>query len=218
MPYQKRRTKRRFYRKGKKRGKIYGAAAAQLWKDVHKLKSMLNVEYKENYASLTSTSVDFAGAITTLNQISQGDADGTRDGDSLKMINLSIRGYTRINGISGDVLSRIIIFLDPQNVITSPNEVLATVGSTLAPLSPKSYDNRFRTKILYDKVFKLDPNYSPQQYFKFALAINKHTQFNAGTTTITSNALKVLLISDVDSAASPKAKTSFTYRLTYVDN
>lgn len=215
--------KRRRYRRKKpycpplKKPPIYKIAdyAVNGYRLAKRLATVLNVEKKYHDIDQSGLSIDWFGNLGTANQISQGDSDITRDGDSIKMMNLTVRGYF-ISG-SFDCSCRFMIILDKQNNISTVGDLVSDNGTNLATLSSKVYDKRFRSKVLYDKVVQLSAD-NPRKQFSVVIPILKHTQFNAGTTNIESGALKFLHISDQDPTAITLPVIRYKARLTYVDN
>lgn len=189
---------------------VYGAAAKQLYRDVSYLKKVINVEIKHTDSELVITP-GYNGALYTFNGLAQGDTDGTRDGDSLKVQDFAFKCLINNNRVG---TARVIVLWDQGNEITGVSDVLNNSGTAYAPLSLKDWDKRFESKIIFDKMIHLGP-YNQTKFFKKKLRIGKHTQFEAGTTTINSGALKMIFIGD-----SNVNMTSFRFisRLTYTDN
>lgn len=205
-------AKKKNYKRSRRptRYQNYAAGASQLWSDVKKLKNLINVEEK-HVDYISGSTPGYNGSLTTLNSIPQGDTDGTRDGDSLKMQKLKLKmnvSNTRL------ACARIMVIFDPQNKCTNVDDILTQVGTIYAPISQKNYDKRFNCKVLYDKRITIGP-YNQNKCFEKHLRIMKHTQYEAGGTVINSGALKLLLIGD--------AVANFTTfriysRLTFTDN
>lgn len=205
-PYRKRLPKRgkRISNPYRKKGKWtaqdftrYAGYAYTAYKTAKYLKQLVNVEEKvHDYASIAGT-FDYNGTIHTLNAPAQGDGDTTRDGDSMKNQSVGLKIQFTANA-AADHNVRMIIFWDKQNTVSAGSDLLEITGTSDAPYSFKKHDTRFESKVLYDVRFVLSAN-SPESG-KFHLIdipyikLNKHTQFNAGTTTINTGALKLLVI------------------------
>lgn len=189
--------------------------AKKAWMIGKKLAHLVNIETKEFSASL-SGNIDNAGsAYLTLNSIAQGDTDLTRDGDSLKMLRIRLLGHVNHNSAntSGNVI-RCILFIDKQNT-------LGTIASFWSPLSTgacvdgsKVYDTRFQSIVLVDKRFTLNPQ-DENSLIDMSAPINFHTQYSAGSTTITSGVLRLLLLTD---EGTNFPSYVFEERLYFVDN
>lgn len=208
------RRRRRYHKNFPSRRKVYGAAGRQLWRDVKKLKSMINVEYKR-FGTSISGNFDYNGAMSAVNAVPQGDTDASRDGDSLKMCNLNLAAT--LLGTSGVyTICTLYVIWDPQNKLTAASDLLQTVGSADAPVSPKLYDKRFQSKILWERTFILEDSIGLLKKVKAVIPVHKHTQYNSGTTTVNSGALQFLAISNQVTTNLP-VLTGNAY-LTFVDN
>lgn len=179
-----------------------------------KLAKAVNVEYKYHDESLSAQSVNYSASTTSylLNDMPQGDGDTTRDGDSIKCQGLTLRGVLARNG--ADATVRMVIVWDKQNNVV-PADIFHLAGQQSAPWSNKSYDHRFQSRILYDRTFTLDTD-ATRLNFHVKKNIMLHTQFNSGTTTINTGALRVFFISDQVTINEPVL--TFTSRLTFTDN
>lgn len=224
MPYKKRQYKRKRVQRSKY-GFLKSAARAGLalaapsagvlaLRMARRLKDMVNTEYKF-YDVNNASSPDYTGSLSTLNTPSQGQTDITRIGDSIKVQNLVIRGSIAVGGAANSL--RMMILWDSQAKSSVTSDVLQYVGSVYAPFSPKNYDKRFQTKILHDKVYTLVPNSdSALRIFDLVIPIDQHTQFEGGTSTINTGALKILLISATTVPSAPSV--TYQARISYTDN
>lgn len=182
-------------------------------KKVKQLADAVNIEYKYIEPNNTATGVDYDGVLYALNTVSQGVTDNTRIGDSLKVQRLTMRYAVKRN--SADSLIRVIVLWEQIPTLSTPADVINGAGGTNAPLGPKVYDNRFKTRFLYDRTFALSSNNSIKNV-DVNLPINLHTQYSAGSTTITTGKLWLLVISDQITSNLP----TFQYltRVTYTDD
>ncbi len=179
-----------------------------------KLKDQVGgVEYK-HVDLISAFAPDNDGDLVILNSIAQGDSDQTRDGDKIRMQNLTIRGDVIGNGVSADCI-RLIIFHDKQNVILTPNDLLAGISEISSVHQPKRYDRRFQTKILFDRTWTVSPDGPRIKCFKKVIKLNINTQYTAGTTTARTGSLKFVLLAIPATASSAFNMVS---RLTYTDN
>lgn len=209
--YPKRRGgRRRFKRAGAKAGSM----AYSAYKMARKLMDAVNVEYKVYNTTASNVPADYTGSSTSLNIPSQGLLDTNRVGDSLKCQNLTFR-FIGSRGTT-DCFVRYIIYWDQQNQISLGSDLLENVGSQQAVISPKNYDNRFRSSILHDYSHFLTAS-DPLCKSEISIPINRHTQFNGATTTIQTGALKVLVISSLVAGATTPSVT-WNSRLSFTDN
>jgi hypothetical protein len=174
---------------------------------------------------------DFAGSITSLdrdgdlsvwNPIPQGDTDITRDGDYLFMKHVDIRAsiwhdpQTGNQGASAGV--RFILFYDKQNTITAVDDLLDTSGADVTNmLSPIIWDIRKQVEILLDVMIDADGVWKERVLKQWRIQLNKQTQYSGGSTTITTGALKGLLISDRASTDSYLPQFHYYYRIVFKD-
>lgn len=214
-PYKKKKGK--YARKGQRRGAIYGAAAGQLWKDVKRLKDMINIEYKYIDTVDTGSNPTYAGGYATFTMPAAGTGDSQRIGDSVKLQRLMMRGEIRYAtaGTDGQTV-RLIIVNDKQNKISAVSDLLDSnyLSTVNAVNAPKNYDKRFQTKILYDRSFLVNSQ-NIERRFVINLPLNFHAQFDAAGSTIDSGSLKYFLVSD--QMTNPPT-VNFVGRITYTDN
>lgn len=213
--------KRRGYKKTKrssfvKTASSVASAAYTALKIGRRIADVVNTEYKYNPASGNTSAVDYNGLLGVLNNPAQGITDTTRTGDSIKCQHLTLRGIVSRNP-TGDSVFRVILFW-VQNPIPSLTAalILQYAGSVQAPISPKLYDNRFQTKFLLDRTYTMDTDESTKK-FTISMPINRHTQFDQSTSTITTGLLYVLFISDASPAGADPTIT-WNSRLTFTDN
>lgn len=202
--------KRRPARRKMSRYQNYAAGASQLWSDVKKLKALVNVELKE--ASLQTTQTPgYAGVLIELNQIPQGLTDSSRTGDSIKLQDIHFRCLVSNTRIA---TARVVLIWDNDQKVAVPGDVYDQIGNTYAPISMKDFDLRFQSKILYDRIVRLDPGQQSVVINK-KIKIGKHTNFENGTTTVNTGSLKMLLIGD---AAAGLSTFQWNSRLLFTDN
>lgn len=191
-----------------------GGMAYKALRLARKVANAVNIEYKINDTLANGTTFDYAGTMVTVNNPAQGSTDVTRIGDSIKCQNLMLR-FLLTRG-AGDSTGRVIVFWDDQNQISTGANLLEVTGTASSVLSPKLYDARFRSKVLYDKVFVMDQVNQSTWDENVQIKIDQHTQFNAGSTTINTGALKVLFISNITGANIPTV--NYYSRLSFTDN
>lgn len=189
-----------------------GSTANWMLKKVKHLADIVNAEYKYFDTAAALSTIDYTGSLASQIPIPQGTTDVTRIGDSVKIQTMTFRFFLQRNG--ADSIVRVIVLWDPQNKISSTADVLQNVGTSAAPLQPKNYDKRFQCSFLMDKSFAISSNNSIIKY-QTTIPINKHTQYNGGTTTINTGDLKVFLISN-NSTNLPLI--TYFARVSYTDN
>lgn len=201
----------RFMRVGSK----VGSVAYSAYRLARRLKDAVNTEYKF-FDTQSTTTPDYNGSIIALNAITQGQTDNTRIGDSCKLQNLILRGHLAAAAGAAAVI-RMIVYWDQQNKSSAASDILQYTGSVYGVYSPKQYDKRFQTTVLMDKVISSVPTADSSLYrFDEVIPINRHTQFDGGTTTVNTGALKMLLISSNVTTNLPSVV--FLSRVSYTDN
>lgn len=207
--YRKRPYRRRRYRKPLRYK--YADYAYKGYKMALSLKRTLNVEYK-HVDSVGTTNPTYAGTLVDLNQLSIGDTDQTRDGDSIKMIKLTFR-YT-IRCIVDSVF-RLIIFNDKYDKVSLVSDVLSSIGGVNSVNSFKDRDNRFQTKFLVDRRFPLSTAGKDMYSGTILKNLYFHTNYDGATTTPIVGRLRMLVISDVNA---DMPSMDYVCRITFVDN
>ena len=122
--------------------------------------SFLNVEEKNNDTVDTG---DFSGgSVKTylLNGISQGDTGNTRDGDQVKVMSTYGRLMLANTDIDASHYFRIMLVVDKQadGSVPTIGEVLEVGASEPAMIAHNNMDNKFRFRILKNKLVKLNPS------------------------------------------------------------
>lgn len=207
-------TKRQYQRRTRtiKAGKyLYNAARIS-----YKLARLANVEKKYIDATSTSTAVSTTGTIVSLSDIPQGDTVNHRHGDSVKPQGLTIRLKAVANSSAVSTQLRVVIFrMKHENGTTPTIANLFDGTSSLYYLAPKAWDNRFHSKILYDRVLNLSDDRSQGAFRKIYLKLTGHINWQAGTTTGEDGELYMALVSN-ETTNTPNV--AYYSRLTFTDN
>lgn len=175
---------------------------------------MVNAEYKYFDVNEAAVAVSWSGYLPGLCTPVQGLGDNQRDGDSIKMQNLTFRAT--VQRAATDQEFRLILLIDKQAKVASLSDVLEVSGSVYSPISPKLYDRRFQTKILYDQRYFLTAD-SPTADINLTIPIREHQQFSGGTTTPTTGKLLAIFVSNTNTLANEPTITYYS-RCTYTDN
>jgi len=225
MPRKGGKKKRTYARRGARRGKIYGAAAGQLWKDVKMLKSIVNVEYKVAEQSTVGGAVGNTPNVLTLNALQRGDDYNQRNGRSVKWTSLYSRmTFTANSTATAPVYVRAVLFWakDPDAVAPTPTQMFGVATPSVNAMMNLNLRKDF--VILRDMLIKVVPPTGAgeqSQFRKLFLKLNQHTIYNAGN---------IGNITDIESyslhwfiwGSSPTASNYPTFdiqnRLRFVDN
>lgn len=215
-----RRRRRRYVRKQPTRGSVYGAAARQLYRDVSKLKSMINVEYKfHDYSSsnnLTSTPV-----INCINFVNEGDTDQTHDGAMFRIKSLQLNSSAALSAGTTDPISyRMAIVLDTDAAAstTAPTfaDIYDSTGSAINAF--RNLDNRSRFVMLRQWTITLQPGGKESNNIKYFKSLDLKSQIvgTATETNLRKNGLYLVMYST--NAAAGVMTLDVTTRIRYIDN
>jgi hypothetical protein len=191
-------------RRRKKRKKAQKMSKRQIERSIQNLqrglgKALQGVEHKVHgyYHGATTT---WVGGLIILNTISQGDENSQRIGDSLVMKSLEVRML--IDSAMAVPYTRVCLIIDKQNTITAVSDFI-TLGSAALCLSYPIFNNRAQYSLIMDKCFLHDDVFNTNviEYFKYSLRDTK-TIFTATTTTIETNAVKLIYWSPIVSSGS----------------
>ncbi len=231
MPY-KRSYKRKYKRNTRYRKKTgylgYASSAvttaSKALAVAYGIKRLMNVEFKFHDVQLTETIISDIATITPLTNIAQGDTAQTRDGAQVKITNLLFRYTALVTADAGEgrgQFLRVMLVHDRQT-----NQALFNIGDLLADttnfdslVSPLNLDNKYRFRILYNKLIGLNIGGKATSHMNINKVLDMKIRFDASTPSIadlTSNSLSVVLISNGDANTGPIV--TFFSRVRYVDN
>jgi len=157
-----------------------------------------------------------------------GDEDFMRIGDSIKIQHFDLM-FT-INAIGGVPTHkvRVVVYWDETNSTNTANEVLETFafGTSLTTSIPKNWEEKASTKILHDKVYTQDTEWVGSAFYnkqssghRISMPINRHTQFQEGTQTIVTGALKFFMVTDQPPISTPPPNSiNWQSRVIYTDD
>lgn len=179
------------------------------------VKKLLNVEYKKHTITQQSDSVssttDSLGHLTAVPQDASG---SSRNGISIKLTNLSIKGAIEQNVLTARSIVRFVVVQDMQQVSDSA----PTWGNIFENVGMQDYLNLNtlgRFKILMDQTFTVNAE-NPTKMFKKNFKLNTHVRYNGSASTdIQKNGIYVLARS-ADAANLPVV--NWNARITFVDN
>lgn len=216
MPYAKKPYKKRKTNYLKNSATVASTAYTAL-KIAQGIQRMVNTEVKHTDISYSSGALTTSGQVFNLCAPSKGDTFETRDGISVKPLNLKIQGRFHMGtGVEVEHV-RVIIFRGKQENAVVP--VTTDVLDTANVFSFKNYSDRFRTKILSDKILTLKPwestSYGSANY-NLSKKLFGHINFVEGADTIENGGLYMLVLSS--STATPATYMTVKTRVTWTDN
>jgi len=224
MAYKKNYARKRTYKKKPysgaaawgQTGKSVGVTAYKAYSLATKLARFVNTENKYYISNFAAEVITNTGTIYNLCAPPQGITDTSRTGDSIKLMSVSGRLYFQSSAATGSLV-RMIIFRGKQENGTTPT-VGSVIDTSLAAdyLAPKPWDDRFRTKILYDQLLNMSTTGSRDLVRNIDIKLYGHLQFQeASATGVEDGGLYLMLIGNL-AATNPTA--NWHLRTTYVDN
>lgn len=219
MPY----AKKKFYLRGGRRrrqwqksGAKAGNYAYSAWKGVQYLKGLINVERKVKIESANNQSINgTTGLVVELTNVSQGDGQTTRDGNSIFCRNVFGRHAITRNAAGASVqLVRFMVVKDLQQQ-GDTNPTVSDILNAADPLSPLSLASRGRFTILRDKLITLTDQY-PNHTQKLNVPMKHHVRYNGtAASDIQKGGLYVVMISNT---TSNHPVISYNYSTSFYDN
>ncbi len=197
-------------------GREVGHTADQAWNLAKKALSMLNVEYKEVSVGYTGSSntIDYNGTLLlATSNVSQGNTDSTRNGDSIKLQRL--RGLWAFFRSGADAIVRVIVTVEGSPGINANSNVCEAAGSSNAPLSMPSWDYRHNFRVVYDKCITLTTQ-EPEKVLDMDLKFDHDVQYIAGGTNVAQGQVTVWFFSDLVTSNLPFVRA--TAQLSWLDN
>jgi len=192
-------------------GKKHENTARKALKLAMSIKRAINTEYK--YFDVTATALPSTTAsFINLCQPSQGDSVVQRDGDSIKLARMSGRIILQKNSAATITTLRCILFRGKaENAVSYAGTDLL---ETISVVAPKANHEKFRTKILYDKIYTLNADKSVLT-FDWNFKLFGHCNFTAAGTNVEDGGLYLMLLS---SEVANFPSFNYYFRTTFTDN
>lgn len=189
--------------------------ATKAYKAGKYLATMINAE-KKKFDFTSTVNQSTTESVHYLNALAQGDTDASRDGNSVLMNTVSIRGTVSYNSAGATAQRVRIVLLQDKQQISDTVPTYTSVFETSSVIAPLNSDFVGRYNILYDKVFSLNASFGFQRQFSFGKYLNQHARFNGPLSSdIQRNGLYLMVISD---QATNGPEVDLYSRLNYYDN
>ncbi len=196
----------------------YMAMGQKIYKDVQRLKGLINVEFKCNDPLRSSAITPNAtGTLSSLVGLARGDDSDDRDGRQVRWKSVQVAITFIIHSSAVATQIRCILFIDKQ-----PNATLAITGDlldTVAITTFRNLDNRKRFVILWDKVVSLSNQGVKAAYIDMYKQMDMKTIYDDSTAgdiiDIETNAMYLFVFSN-ESTNTPTVTRSV--RLRFLDN
>ncbi len=183
--------------------------------------SMLNVEYKFHDIAITAVNVSSSPIITQITNIPSGDTSESRDGAQIKLTSVNLRYFIEASAADPSTSVRLMLVHDKQTngAIYSSGDLLKDATADDAIVSPLNLDNKFRFRVLYNKVHCFSNTGNQTQYGEVHIPLNLRLRYDASAgdiTDLTSSSLSFVQLSTSTSTNFPAI--TFHSRVRFVDN
>jgi hypothetical protein len=150
---------------------------------LNEIRKLINIETKTCDAIKTSTTVNTTGSIFCVSEIAQGLDYLNRVGDSIKIQHIECRVRLYQNTGATETLMRAVCIRDLDGYGTAPTtaDILETVGTVSAPLSPLKWLNRDRFSVLYDELVAFNSTGNQSEEIVLSMPHAGHVKY-LGTT------------------------------------
>lgn len=216
MPYKRR--NRRYRRRRPSRGKIYGAAGKQLWKDVKMLKNMINTEFKFFDTNVNSTA-STTPLVTEIGAPAVGDGSSNFEGMQyrLKSINADINLKLPTTGAASTIIRMWwILDIDSTGAIPAFTDIFTQPIAGAPTVVHRNLSNKNRFLILKDKSVVLSTSGTQQAHINYYRKMDAKVVYNTASSSVNHNRLLFVYCSDQSGAASPIIQVF--NRLRFIDN
>lgn len=149
-------------------------------------------EVKHNAVTVADTTPDSTGSIEELSVLSAGDSNNNREGDVVFPTSLRFRGRLVKNASATTTQVRMLIF---QWLSEAPGAVSDILVSTSVQ-SFKSENNRYQSRILYDRVFTLDSASKDSMFIQKTIKLKGMIAYPQSSSAANRNGIWVLLLSN----------------------
>jgi uncharacterized protein YeaC (DUF1315 family) len=174
--------------------------------------------------------------------VAQGDGDNERVGDRISIKSITAKFIVELGYLTQDInpdgtavtqqyasgcILRVILFVDKTNFLASMDEVILPYTSTEAQQVMMGYDPDFKKNsiILYDQVHVFNPSaaVNSEQFgyitFRRSFPNGLLLVYDEGVTTPNTNSIKMILVTNITSAASNDIKPDVdsNFRFEYDD-
>ncbi len=186
-----------------------------------KVARYLNVEFKFLDTQLTFENITTPATVIQLTNIPQGDTESSRDGSQVKLTRINVKYAISVSADGASNFVRVMLVLDTQTngAIYSVADLLQdnTIDDNL--VSALNLANKFRFKVLYNKVHVLSDNASNAKIYREIFKnLDLQLRYSDTSNTITdlnTNSLSMVFLSEQTTTG---PKMSFFARVRYVDN
>lgn len=192
---------------------------------VKRLRGLVNAERKQFDLIVSASSISSLGGISNLCLVPVGDDVGQRNGRSIYLRNIAIRGMIEMHTTptQQNNFVRIILFRDNNDVGVAAlgpavSDYLTTTGTGNVITSPYNLANIGRFYTLYDRTFRLTDAAITAVPFKIFRKMNIHVKYSSTATDGVGKNQHYLLMVSSEVSGSNVPTVAFTSRISYYDN
>ncbi len=222
MPYNRTYKKRVPKARGQSKVGYALTVASKALKTALLVKSLINVEMHKKDISPGGIVIPTSGDIQLLNGIAQGDRNENREGSSVRLKYLQLKGTLSGHASATSTRVRFLLVIDknPRMLLTTIADILDTSTNLIHALRNK--DNLHRYHVLRDfiTIVGTGGNTNQEKNINFYKKFNKIIKFEDGDTSalitaIRNNALLLVMIGD---EATNVPIFTYTSRIGFIDN
>ena len=200
-----------------KRNKGYGGVAYDALKIATYAASQLNVEKKHTDSAASITPNDIGLTFYLMNGIALGDGNENRDGSSLRMQSLHVKGHIKLSGSASSTILRVLVILDkaPDGAPPSSSEILDDQDVN-GMYNTEQMGNKY--VILKDMLYTVSDGGNNNEVFKIYLKRTNKVRYDgngAAIGDVSQNAVWLAFISD---EATNTPTVTWRSRVMFVDN
>lgn len=186
--------------------------AKRAWYQGAKLKKLLNVEYKGDDETYSTSSLSTTADIQKLTAVAQGDTSISRDGNSILLKRLTIRIKCEMNASASFTEVRYIIFRWKNNDDPVVGDILANPTSTTSFLD---IDQSRHYDILDSQIINLNDQ-KPSVLIQKNFNLNSHIKYDGSSAnSITYGGIWILMLSN---EATNYPTVEYESRIRFIDN
>jgi len=222
----------------KKRGRVYGRAGYQLYRDINYLRTLVNSELN-SHQEVNTNNIDSTGEITNLDSIPQGDGENSRTGNSVLprflSVNININKKIAAGVIDHETFRLILFRYWGEQTSAAPSVTVAEILDSFSAIGPRSFlnedntgrkgDRERRIEVLKSKLFTLDNVAQTSRTWKWHIEVNgvnvqrkEHLKYRSSSTeNPISGGFYILIISDNATGAN-KSSFNLHSKLNFHDN
>lgn len=207
---------KRVYRGAKKR---YGGKRGlyKLARDVYRVKSLVNAEFKKVDVTNTSAVPSTTWSTVLLNGVAQGDDNDQRNGRSLKCTSINVNGFLLKHNSAAQTIIRIALVYMARTESANPtlSHVFTTDNSVV---SKYNVDHAGDYKILFDRTIMLDGANKTMSKISIRRKLYNHMKFSGTGGTVSSIESGGLFLIYMSNEGTNTPTFNYSSRFRYVDN